>query len=104
MAVQDEAAGEVLETGAEGHAPITWLHHRVPPDRLRDRLAIDLGELEGVGVDVKDVIAGIVVDDRPFFDGAEDDPLVDPVMIEDVTVDEKGELLVVGGRRILRLP
>ena len=83
--------------------PLARHHHRVAPDRLGQLLAVDRDHLEGIGVDVEDVVVLVLVDDDPFLDRAQGNALIDPVGVELPAADQIGEFLVVGGRRKLRL-
>ena len=103
VAVQHRLAREIEEPGAERDAAVARHRHRVVPDRDVQSLAVDLGQLERVGVDVEDVIAAVVVDHRPLLDRAEADPLIDSIDVKDPAVDEEGKFLVIAGRRVLRL-
>ncbi len=94
VAVEHEFAGEIEEARAEGDAAIARDDRRVQPDRLRQRLAVDLGQQHVVDVDVEDVIVRIVrliVDDRPFLHGAEANALIDPIGIEGLAIDREPE-------------
>jgi hypothetical protein len=93
VAVEHVFAGEVEEARAEGEAAIAWDVHRVHPYGLRQRLAIDLGHLHIIGVDVEDVVVLVLIDDRPFFHRAEAHSLIDPIWIENLAVDQEPEFL-----------
>ena len=99
VAVQDEAAGEIEKARAEGHAALARHHHRIAPVALGELLAIDRHHLEGVGMDVEDVVVLMLVDDEPFLDRAQGNALIDPVGVEVAAADQVGEFLVVGGGR-----
>ena len=103
VAMHDKMAGEVDEARAKGHAAISGHHHRVMPVPLGDRLAVDRHHLEGVGVDVEDMLVFMLVDDDPFLDGAERNALIGAGGIEAPAADVVGEFLVVGGGREFRL-
>src|SRR5689334_22920335 len=103
VAVEHEAAGKVEKAGAEGHAAILRHHYRVAPIARGDGLAIDRHHLEGIGVDVKDMIVVMLVDDDPLFNRAERYALIDASRIEAAAADQIGELLIVGGGGKLRL-
>src|ERR1700686_3358415 len=53
--------------------------------------------LEGIGMDVKYMVVGMLVDDGPFLDRAERDALIDAIRIENLAADQVRELLVIGG-------
>ena len=94
---------EIEKTAAERDAAAVRHDHRVQPDGLVDRLAIDLRQLERVDVDVEDVVVVLVlVGDRPLLDRVQIDLLIDPIVIEELVVDEEGELAPVTGRVDLR--
>ena len=69
---------------------------------LGHRLVVDRHDLERVGVDMEDVVAGVVVDDRPLLDRTEANGLVHPLRIEPTAIDQVGKFLVRGGRGNLR--
>jgi hypothetical protein len=93
VAVEHVFAGEIEEARSEGDAAIARDDRRVQPDRLSQRIAIDLGQQDIVGVDVEDVIVRVPVDDRPFLHCAEANALIDPIGIESLAVDHEPELL-----------
>jgi hypothetical protein len=102
VAVEHCLACEIEETRAEGETPLSRHDDRVAPERLGQRLAVDRHDLKRIGVDVEDVVAGVVVDHGPLLDRAEANRLVDPVRIEPAAIDQVGKLLVRGGRGNLR--
>src|SRR5688572_20694741 len=95
VAVQDEAAGEILEAGADGHAAKPWHVDGIAPDRLGERLTIDPRHLEGVGVDVIGMVGVVEIDDRPLLHRPEAYALVDPVGVKLPTIDEEREIVEV---------
>ena len=97
VAVVDEAPGEIQKARAERHASLPWHHHRIAPILLGELLAIDRDHLERVGVDMKDVVVFMLVDDGPFLDRTERNALVDAIRVESAAADEEAEFLVVGG-------
>src|SRR5262245_4865573 len=101
--MEHEAPGKIAESRPECHASVSGHHHCVVPARLGQLLAIDRCHLEGVGVDVKDMIILVLVDNGPFLDRAEWNAIVDTVRVESTAADQKGELLVIGCWRKLRL-
>ena len=86
-------SGEILEAHAEGHAAVPRHDHRVQPDMFGQRPTVDLGHLHGIGVDVENVIVLMLIDDRPFFDRTEAHPLIDPIRIKTLAVDQEPEFL-----------
>src|SRR6476646_5628778 len=97
-----EATREIEKTGAERYVSLAWHHHCIAPLARRDLLAIDCDHLERIGMNVKDVVGGLLIDDRPFLDGPKRNALTDTVRIESVAAHEVGEFLVVAGGRIFR--
>ena len=97
VAVVDEAPGKIQKARAERHASLPRHHHRIAPIPLGERRAIDRDQLEGIGVDMKDVVVFMLVDDGPFLDCTERYALVDAMRIESAAADEETEFLVVGG-------
>ena len=76
------------------HAALALDDHAIAPFRHGQRLAVDRHDLERDGVDVEDVaVMRMRLDDRPFLDRPELDPLIDAVEIECLAVDEDGESL-----------
>src|SRR5262245_22245042 len=98
-----EAPGKIAESRPECHASVSGHHHCVVPARLGQLLAVDRCHLEGIGVDVKDMIVLVLVDDRPLLDRAERNAMVDTVWVESTAADQKCELLVIGCWRKFRL-
>src|SRR5262245_19386105 len=103
LTMEDEAPDEIIKSRAKGHASVSGHHRRVAPDRLNRFLAIDRHHLEGIGVDVKDMIIVMLVDDRPFLDCPKRNSMVDAIWVKSPTTDQKRELLVIGCRRKFRL-
>ena len=97
VAVVDEAPGEIQKARAESHASLPRHDHRIAPIPLGELLAINRDHLEVIGVDMKDVVVFMLVDDGPFLDCTELNALVDAIRIECATADEETEFLVVGG-------
>ena len=91
VTVVDEAPGEIEKAAAEGYAPVPRHHHGVAPIPLCERLAVDSDHLEGIGVDVKDVVVLVLVDDGPLFDRAKLDALIDAMRIESPATNEKAD-------------
>src|SRR5689334_4225958 len=103
VAMDHEAPRKVAESRPERHASVARHHHGVVPARLAQLLAIDRCHLEGIGVDVKDMIVVVLVDNRPLLDRAERNAMVDAVWVESTAADQKCELLVVRCWRKFRL-
>ena len=99
VAMQDETAGVIEKAGTYRHPAVARYDDRIAPDRVGQFLAIHRDHLEMVGVDMKNVVAGVSVDDRPFLDGAERNAVVDPVRVVAVAADQVSELLVFGRGR-----
>jgi hypothetical protein len=97
VAVVDEAPGEIQKARAERHASLPRHHHRIAPIPIDQLLPIDRDHLEGIGVDMKDVVVFMLVDDGPFLDRTERNALVDAIRIESAAADEETEFLIVGG-------
>ena len=99
VAVVDETSGEIQKATTERHASFPRHHHGIAPIPLGELLAVDRDHLEGIGVDMKDVVVCVLVDDGPFFDRTKLDALIDAIRVEGPATNEKAELLVVGGSR-----
>jgi hypothetical protein len=54
-------------------------------------LPIDRDHLEGIGVNMNDVVVFMLVDDDPFLDRTERNALVDAIRIESAATDEETE-------------
>src|SRR5262245_27278507 len=103
VTVEDKAPSEIAKSRAKCHAAVSEHHHCVAPDRLNQLLAIDRHHLEGIGVDVEDMIIIVLIDDNPFLDRPKWDSMVDTIWVKSPTTDQKCELLVIGGGRKFRL-
>src|SRR5258705_380643 len=97
VAVVDEAPGEIQKARAERHASLPRYHHRIAPIPLGELLAVDRDHLEGIGVDMKDMVVFVLVGDGPFLDCTERYALVNAIRIESAAADKETEFLVVGG-------
>ena len=88
VAMMDETPGEIQKPGAERHASLAGHHHRIAPVPLSELLAIDRDHLEGIGVDMEDVVVFMLVDDGPFLDRAKGNALIDAIGVEVAAADE----------------
>jgi hypothetical protein len=87
VAVEHVFAGEIEETRSEGDAAIARQDSGVHPDRLLQRLAVDLGQQHIVSMDMENVIVRLVVDDRPFFYSSQANPLIYSIAIEGLAIN-----------------
>jgi hypothetical protein len=97
VAVVDEAPGEIQKARAERDASLPRHHHRIAPIPIGELLAVYRDHLEGIGVDMKDVVVSMLVYNGPFLDRTERDTLVDAIRVESPAADEETEFLIVSG-------
>ena len=76
VAVQDKAASEIHEPRAKRDTALPWHDDRVAPYRIAQVLAVHSHHFEVVGVNVEDVVVGVLVDDQPLLHRTEWNPLI----------------------------
>jgi hypothetical protein len=91
VAVKKDGWSSIAPARAERHASLPRHQHRIAPILIGYLLPIDRDHLEGIGVNMNDVVVFMLVDDDPFLDRTERNALVDAIRIESAATDEETE-------------